>query len=130
VIVKLPELAFCWLSVAEQFTVLVPSGNVEPAGGLQLGVTGPSTTSLAVAWYVTGAPFGPVASAVVLPGSASTGAVVSCMSIVKARLALLPAVSAAEQVTVLRPRGKVEPEAGEHVTTTLPSTMSWAVGDE
>src|SRR5437016_8569566 len=35
------------VSLAEQFTVVVPSGNIEPLTGTQLGATAPSTTSTA-----------------------------------------------------------------------------------
>src|SRR5207253_2816747 len=41
--------------------------------------------------------------------------------------AVLPCASVAEQVTVVTPLGKEEPEAGVQFTVTEPSTMSVAV---
>jgi hypothetical protein len=43
-----PEPVFPWLSVAVQLTVVVPLGKVLPEGGLQVGVSEPSTVSEAV----------------------------------------------------------------------------------
>ena len=40
--------------------------------------------------------------------------------------ATLPALSAAEQITVVAPDGNVEPEVGVHATGTEPSTRSVA----
>ena len=48
---------------------------------------------------------------------------------VKLLEAVLPAASEAEQLTVVVPRAKVEPEAGEQVTATEPLTRSLAVGE-
>lgn len=46
----------------------------------------------------------------------------------KLSLALFPAASVGEQLTVLWPSGKVLPEGGSHFTATLlPSTRSEAV---
>src|SRR5439155_15672030 len=53
------------MSVAVQVTVVSPSANVEPDVGAQVTGREPSTASVAVAVKVTGAPFGPVASATV-----------------------------------------------------------------
>jgi len=58
---NVPVAAFPCASVAVHVTVSFPNGNVEPDGGLQTGLTGPSTRSVAFARYVTGAPDGPVA---------------------------------------------------------------------
>src|SRR5688572_26325751 len=44
------------LSVTRQVTVVVPNGNVDPDGGVQVGVNTPSSGSLAVTVNVTGAP--------------------------------------------------------------------------
>jgi hypothetical protein len=49
VTVKLPLAVFPAESWAEQLTVVVPTGNVEPEEGEHDGVTGPSTSSFAVA---------------------------------------------------------------------------------
>ena len=40
-------------SVARQVTVVVPTGKVDPEAGVQVGVSGPSTLSVAVAENVT-----------------------------------------------------------------------------
>ena len=60
-------------SVAEQLTVVVDIGNIEPEDGEQVGVIEPSTLSVAVAVYVAIAPDGPVASIVILAGTVTTG---------------------------------------------------------
>jgi hypothetical protein len=65
------------LSVAEQVTLVDPITNVEPEAGLQVGVIAPSTTSEAEAENVTIAPLGPVALTVMLPGTVTTGGVLS-----------------------------------------------------
>src|SRR5690242_12600264 len=74
---KLPLASFSWASLAEQTTVVVPRGNVEPDGGAQVTGTDPSTRSLAVAVYVPTAPAALVAASVVSGGRESTGGVVS-----------------------------------------------------
>src|SRR6478736_5006941 len=63
-------------SVAEQVTVVAPSANRLPDGGTQVGVSGPSTLSSALAAYDTFAPPGPVASTVLL-STVTTGGVTS-----------------------------------------------------
>lgn len=114
-------------SVAEQVTVVVASrAKVEPERGEQVGAITPSTRSLAVAVKVTAAPEGPVASAVMLAGTVTVGGVVSTTVTVKLPEAMLPAASEAEQLTVVAPRPKVEPEAGEQFTATEPLTRSLA----
>ncbi len=67
-----------------------------------------------------------MASAVMLAGSVSAGAVVSCTLTVKLPLAVLLWASVAEQFTVVVAIGKVEPDAGEQVMGTGPSTASLA----
>ena len=62
------------------------------------------------------------------PGSASIGPVVSTTVTLKLLLAVLPAASAAEQLTAVLPSEKVLPEAGVQLTATLPLTGSAAVG--
>src|SRR3569623_1671859 len=66
----LPEL-----SPALQFTVVVPSANVEPDAGMHVTATVPSMSSVAVATNGTGAPALDVASAVIAEGSDSEGGV-------------------------------------------------------
>src|SRR5215212_1339210 len=70
-------LRFVAASVAEQWTVVAPSGNVSPLAASQIGVTEPSTRSDAETVNVTAAPDGPVASAVMSAGMLMSGPVVS-----------------------------------------------------
>jgi hypothetical protein len=64
-------------SVAEQLTVVVVIGNVEPEAGVQTAVTEPSTLSVADTVNVTVLPAELVASTVMADGTVRTGAVVS-----------------------------------------------------
>ncbi len=127
VTVKLPLAVLLRVSLAEQLTVVVAIGKVEPEAGAHVTGREPSTASLAVAVKLTTAPAELVACAVMLAGSVSTGRVVSCTVTVKLPLAVLLWVSLAEQLTVVVAIGKVEPEAGAHVTGREPSTASLAV---
>ena len=78
---------------------------------------------------MTVAPSGPVASTPVMSAcEAMFGAVVSRIVTLNLALEVLPLASEAEQVTSVRPKGKVEPESGEQLTVRLPSTASVAVG--
>src|SRR5262245_41110044 len=118
-------------SWAVQFTVVWPSGNVDPEAGVQVSTGAGSVSSVAVAVYVTTAPPGPVASRVMSAGTVITGGVVSACGVtvtLNVACELLPRVSEAVQVTVVWPIGNVDPDAGLHVTGRLPSTMSVAVG--
>jgi len=74
---KLPCPVFPAASVAEQFTVVVPSANVLPEAGEQPTGTDPLTASEADAVKDTTAPEGPVASTVTSLGNDKDGAVVS-----------------------------------------------------
>ena len=67
-----------------------------------------------------------MASAISLAGTVTAGAVVSCTVTVKLSVPVLPASSVAEQMTVVVPSAKVEPEAGSQVVVTEPSTASLA----
>jgi len=69
-------------SVALQVTVVVPTGKVLPELGLQLGVSAPSTLSVALAVYVTGTPLALVALTVMSAGTVTTGGVVSVIATV------------------------------------------------
>src|SRR5262249_839876 len=111
------------LSCAVQLMVVSPSGNALPeespvvGDDWQSGVTDPSTASVAViAAYVTTAPAGEVASLVIVEPFAgppsNTGAVVSFTVIVNDFVDVAPWLSVAVQVTVVRPSGNVEPDAG------------------
>jgi hypothetical protein len=133
VIVKVALARFPDASVAVHVTVVVPSGNVLAGGGEQVTTGLLSTLSDAVGRaYVTLAPDGPVAATLMFAGTLlRTGAVVSPTVTVKVLAALVfggLAWSRAEQLTVVAPRGKVLPGAGEQLTVGLGSTASVAVG--
>jgi hypothetical protein len=111
VTVKPPVAVLPAPSVAEQLTVVVPRGNVDPEGGVHDAGSEPETASVAPAEYVTVLPAAESASAVMFAGSSSEGGVVSWTVTEKDWAALvLPAASRAVQVTVVWPSGKVEPE--------------------
>jgi len=130
VIVKLPLAILPAPSVAEQPTVVTPSGNVEPETAEHVTATDPLTRSLAETVKFTTAPDGPVASSVMLAGKVSVGGVVSWMVTLKLPLVVLPALSVAEQSTLVVPSGNVLPEAGVQDTVTEPSTMSVAEAEK
>ena len=113
-------------SDAEQVTVVVPIAKVKPEAGEQVVVSAPSTISEAEAVKVTSAPVEPVASFVMFAGTVIIGEVVSSTVTVNEPLSVLSAESVVEQVTVVVPIAKVEPEAGEQVVANAPSTMSEA----
>src|SRR2546422_278518 len=87
----------------------------EKSVALQDTGTEPSTRSSAVAEYVTIAPAGLVASAVISAGRVKAGGVVSRTVTVEDAEPVLPNPSVAVHVTVVTPMGKVEPEGGEQV---------------
>jgi hypothetical protein len=60
-------------SVAEQFTVVVPSAKVLPDAGMHVTAGLVGFASVAVALNITTAPAGPIASAVILAGRLSVG---------------------------------------------------------
>ena len=126
VTVKLPLDVLPFESDAEQFTVMVATGNMLPDGGTQVTATTPSTMSVAEAEKMTTAPNGPVASSVIFAGRVSVGGVVSCTVTMKLPFAVLPAKSDAEQLTVVVAIGNVLPDVGEQVTGREPSTISAA----
>ena len=117
VTVNVPGLLVLPLSsCAEQLTVVTPNGNVLPEAGVQEIIGVVSKTSVAAAVNVYVAPVGPVASIVALPGTVKVGASVSCTVTIKVLLPVFPAVSVAEQVTVVAPMPNVFPEVGLQVT--------------
>ena len=66
------------VSMTEQVTVVVPTGNEEPDGGLQVGVSAPSQLSVAVAVKLTTAEQTPLSLLTVIGfGQVMTGASVS-----------------------------------------------------
>ena len=64
------------MSVAEQETVVVPIGKVEPDGGVHVTGSVPSPRSVAEALKVTTAPLALVADTVMFAGTVTTGGVV------------------------------------------------------
>jgi hypothetical protein len=114
------------VSVALQFTVVEPIGNVAPDAGLQVTGRGPSMASFAEAVNVATAPAALVATTLIGLGTLTVGGCVSVTVIVKVPLPVLPAASCAVQVTVVAAIGKVEPDAGLQVTGRGPLTTSVA----
>jgi hypothetical protein len=110
-----------------QQTKVVPNGNMLPEAGAHSIMTLASQASVAVTTNPTGAPFGPVHSAVMSAGQVMTGGVVSTMVTSKQQVAVLPESSVAVQQTSVVPSGNVLPEAGTHETGTLASQTSVAV---
>ena len=92
VTVKDPVAVFPAPSVADAWTVVLPTGKVLPEAGTSVTGTLPLTRSVAEAENVTTAPEGAVASTVKLPGRASTGGVVSRTVTVKVPV-VVPAAS-------------------------------------
>lgn len=108
-------------------TVVFPTRNREPDAGLQLTAGAGSTRSAAVAVYVTFTPLARDAFTVIPEGTLSDGGVVSRTRTSKLAVLAFPALSVAEQLTVVCPSRNVEPDADEHVTGSVPSTASVAV---
>lgn len=103
-------------SVAVQVTVVVPTGRIDPEGGLQTVVTPGQLSEAVGGGKVTTAVVGTgqvcATTAVTLLGQVIVGGCVSTTVIVKLQLA--PAVVV--QVMVVVPTGKKDPEAGEQLT--------------
>jgi hypothetical protein len=115
-----------WASVAEQLTTLSPIGNRDPAAGVQMTGTLPSTRSNASAGYHTSAPDEVVASATMSSGSSSRGGVVSTTAIWSLPRAALPAASCASHTTVVTPSGATDPALKLHLGSSAPLTASSA----
>src|SRR5919107_1894559 len=130
-----PLIVLPCLSIALQLTVVVPTEKREPEGGEHTGFSVPSTISKAETYaeYEIGVVLLPVAFTLRLSaGRVRVGAVVSLTTILNdfvtdltllLMLPELPApppllvalyVSLTEQVTVVVPIGKTDPEGGEH----------------
>jgi hypothetical protein len=118
-------------SEAVHTTVEVPRAKVLPDACTQVTVTVPLTRSEAVgAVYDTTAPAAEVASTHgMLDGVLRmVGGVLSHTVTVKLDVAELPFESVVLHVTVVVPRGNVEPDGSTQATVTEPSTKSVAVG--
>src|SRR5262249_21783262 len=117
-------------SCALHVTGVVPLGNVDPDAGRQSIVISPAelSGSVGVTMYVTGAPSGPVAGAVWTPGDWMTGGVVSPKFTVTWNEPVVVWLDefVAEQLTVVVPTGKVEPDAGAQFAVSGPSLKSEA----
>src|SRR5919206_123568 len=107
VIVKLFCAVFPCVSVAEQVTVVVPTGNLLPEDGLHVGVREPSTTSVADASpYVTVVPLGSLVEADAFAGGVTVGGVVSCTVTVPLCCTGVESSVVVLHVTVVWPSGK------------------------
>jgi hypothetical protein len=124
-----PVAVFPCPSVAEQVTVVTPSGNVAPDAG-EHGIVwiGPETASVADTAYATGAPEAPIADTVIAVGSVSTGGVVSWTRTVKVFCAVFPFESVAVHVTVVVAIGNTEGDAGAQTTGAEAPPAAVAVG--
>jgi hypothetical protein len=115
VTVKPAEAVFEWESVAEHETPVAPTGNRLPDAGVQLGVIGPSTSSVADAVYETTFPEALSVGTAKSVGTVRTGGVVSTTAArvtvtVNDACPVFEWASVAEQVTVVAPIGNVLPE--------------------
>jgi hypothetical protein len=100
-------------SLAEQVTVVVPTGKFEPDEGEQFGMIEPATASVAeAAPYVTAVPEGLPVVTLSFAGGVTTGGVVSTTVTLNDEAAELPA---SVQFTVVGPSGNVVPDAGVQV---------------
>ena len=114
------------LSRAVLVTVVVPTGNAKPLGGLLVRLV-TAQLSLAVTVKVTLLAHPPDAAfTVIFPGQLIAGGCVSSTVTVKAQLLVLPVGSRAVLVTVVVPTGNANPLAGTLVRL-LPRQLSFAV---
>ena len=104
-LVELPEV-----SVALQFTVLVPLLKVEPEGGVQAAIT-PGQLSVADAQVTLVFEQVPRSVLAVIFAQVRLGFSLSLTVMVKEQVAVFPEASVAVQMTVVAPFGKVEPLA-------------------
>src|SRR2546425_131346 len=113
-------------SLALHVTVVGPDGTIDPLAGVHVVATAPSSVSVADAVKVNIAPGALVASTVAFAGTVTTGPVVSVTVTVNDAAPWLPCASVALQVTVVAPKGNVDPLAGVQLVATLPSSVSVA----
>jgi hypothetical protein len=129
VTVKLECALLPCASVAVQFTVVVPTGNVEPDVGVQPTRSVPSTRSVAVGFvYVTATPVGPPCAVMLGGVPLMTGAVVSWTVTLKFDCELLPNESVAVQITFVVVIAKTDPEPGWQFGTREPPVAALALG--
>jgi hypothetical protein len=125
---KLHVAVLLLASVAVQVTVVQPTGNVDPDGGLHTAVT-PGQLSVAVGLgYVTTAPEPPITGVteVTLAGQMITGGCVSFTCTTKLHIALGGTPFVAVQVTVVEPTLNV---AGDVTTAIVSDLIHVTVGD-
>src|SRR5215218_1076577 len=119
-------------SCAEHVTVVVPSLNIPPDGGSQLGLSDPSRSSVAETRYLTSAPSSLIAGtsigleAVMTGGVRSIGLPRVTVTLKLFGSALLPAESCAEHVTVVVPSLNIPPDGGSQLGLSDPSRLSVA----
>ena len=135
VTVKLAVPTFPAASDAVQVTVVVPTGNVEPEEGEQVGPEVTPTSSDAVTVNIRCIyPVELVVDFAMLDGTVIIGRVVSVWtySTVTVKLAVptFPAESVAVHVTVVVPSGNTEPEEGVHVGPEVTARSSVAAGSQ
>ena len=132
VTVKVHPPWFPAASMARQVTVVTPTGKVDPEAGRQATATGPGqlSTPTGVVKLTTLEHWPAVFGRVMFAGHATVGACASLIVTVNVQVpsGLLGDPSAAVHVTVVVPTGKVEPDAGTHVTVTGPGQLSVPVG--
>ena len=109
-------VALFWeASMATQITVLVPTGNTDPEGGVQT-MTVPGALSRTTGLKVNTAEHCARSATTTMFGEGtSTGGSRSMMVTVKLQVAVLPAASRARQTTVVMPIGKLDPDGGVQV---------------
>jgi hypothetical protein len=120
------------LAIATQLTVVVVIGNTTPDSGVQLKelIVVPGA-GVAVALYITTAPLELVAAVVMSAGTVIVGGAATTSGVtvtLNVALDFKPALFVAEHVTVVVVIANVDPEAGAHVTVSVPSAKSVAVG--
>src|SRR5262245_15739517 len=116
-------------SLTEQVTVVVPLGNAVPLAGTQVTAPTPGQLSDAVAANVVTAVHTPGSVPLVMfEGQEIAGGCRSLMVTVNEQDPAFPLASVAEQVTVVVPLGKLEPDGGVQVTVPTPGQLSVAVG--
>lgn len=115
-------------SKARQVTVVVPTGKKLPGAGLQMVFTVPGQLFVAMAAKLKTAPHWPGSLfKVMLMGQVMVGGSLSSTITAKVQEDTLSEASVAVQVTVVVPRGKVDPGGGSQEKVT-PGQLSVAMG--
>lgn len=119
------------VSVAVQVTVVVPTGKALPEAGVQTVTTSVgqlSTTDGAAKLTLAATSPGACATAITFGGQVIVGVCWSTTVTANLQEPEIPALSVAEQMTVVVPLGKLEPEGGLQTGTILPGQLSVAPG--